>query len=164
MEKNIKSFWFRFLSIFSLLVPIGIVLCIIIYTKISPGINLIEIDKYMQNALNIKLEGSNSLASITIILLSGLWGFIFANIEKISIKICNNLFTLINGSISMVFSYICYRLALNKYFEILIDVKKIDLKSIIIQFWPTCQLIFFILGFIILFVFLIMTINKGGDS
>lgn len=158
MSGDKKPWWLRFLSIASLVVPLLLILfCWIYYKKTSPGVDPKPLDNYTQNALNIVLESSNSLASLAILLLSGVWGFIFSQKEKVKAREWYILLPLVGGSVALAFSYVCYRNALNKYAEILFKVSTVDLFSPIIQFWPQWQLIFFALGFLILVVSLYVT-------
>lgn len=158
MSKDKKNCGFAWLSIISFLVPTFLIgFCYWCFSKISPGVKPVPFDEYAQNALNITLEASNSLASIAVLLLSGAWGIVITNIEKISDRKLYNMLLLIGGSISLIFSYICYRKALNIYFEILFFPKAVDLTARIIQFWPHWQMIFFVLGFVTFVVLFFFT-------
>ncbi len=137
----------RILSILSVILFILFNIFVFIrYKQVNPGVDIKEFNPYIQNALNIKMESIASLANISIMLLSGVWGLFFAKKlikTKLSIKI-----TLIIGSLFLVLSYWIYKIAIGYYIGML-KINTIDINAPRIIFLENSQLIGFCTGFII---------------
>ncbi len=130
--------------------PVGFfVYCIWSYSLVSPGADIKEINEYNKTALQINLDTANSLANLTVGLLGGMWALLLT-IGKLPEKRGGNLLPFIGGSLSLVFSYVSYRMGLSQYVEMLFGAETVDLAAGFVRYWPTWQMVFFGFGFLVL--------------
>lgn len=133
------------------------------YLHTFPGVKPGEWTVHKQAALDISIEASNSLASLTILILSGVWGFILVQSKKIGLRRWD-LMTVIAGTLTFVLSYISYRLVLSKHIEILYKAQTIDLTAPIVNFGSRWQWVFLFLGVgIFTFLFGFKYNREGGE-
>lgn len=123
--------------------------CIWSYTQVSPGVDIKDINEYNKTALQINLDTSNSLANLTVAFAGGIWVLLFTT-EKLPKVTGGDLIPFIGGSMSLVFSYICYRMGLSQYVEMLFGAETVDLAAGFVRHWPIWQIVFFGFGFFVL--------------
>jgi hypothetical protein len=146
----LKTHGNQILGIVSITLPLGfIVYCLWSYSNVSPGADIREMNELNKTALQINVDTTHSLANLTVGLAGGVWVLLFTTDKLPRIK-GRDLVPLIGGSLSLVFSYICYRLGLNKYIEMLFDAQTVDLSAGFIRYWPVWQVTFFGFGFAVL--------------
>ena len=134
----------------SITLPVGfLAYCLWSYSGVSPGADINPIDEFNKTALQINLDTTHSLANLTVGLAGGVWVLLFTTDKLPKIRGAD-LVPLIGGSLSLVFSYICYRLGLSKYVEMLFDAQTVDLAAGFIRYWPIWQVTFFGFGFLVL--------------
>ena len=145
--KRHRNFVFGVLSI---ALPLGfITYCFWSYSNVSPGADINDLNEFTKTALQINLDTTNSLANLTVGLAGGVWVLLFTTDKLPKIRGIDFV-PLIGGSLSLVFSYICYRLGLSKYVEMLFDARTVDLTAEFVRYWPVWQLTFFGFGFLVL--------------
>lgn len=138
------------LGIITLIVPSACFLyCLWSYSHISPGADIKEMNEYNKTALQINLDTTNSLANLTIGLAGGIWVLLFTTNKLPKIK-GGDLIPFVGGSLSLIFSYTCYRLGLSQYAEMLFGAETVDLAAGFIRYWPIWQMTFFGFGFLVL--------------
>lgn len=109
---------------------------------------------YNKTALQINLDTTNSLANLTVGLVGGIWVLLFTTDKLPKLK-GTDLIPLIGASLSLVFSYICYRLGLSQYVEMLFAAETVDLAAGFIRYWPIWQAVFFAFGFLVFVIALL---------
>lgn len=138
------------LSVVTIAAPLGSFLyCLWIYSSVSPGADVNELNEYNKTALQITLDTANSLANLTVGLAGGIWALLFTT-DKFPKVRGADLTPFIGGSLSLIFSYTCYRLGLNQYVEMLYGAQTVDLAAGFIRHWPVWQIAFFSFGFLVL--------------
>ena len=146
----LKTHGNRIFGVLSIALPLGfITYCFWSYSNVSPGADINDLNEFNKTALQINLDTTHSLANLTVGLAGGVWVILFTTDKLPKIKGID-LIPLIGGSLSLVFSYICYRLGLSKYVEMLFDAQTVDLTAGFIRYWPVWQVTFFGFGFLVL--------------
>ncbi len=149
-SKIVRIIKFRIFGILTVIVPVGcFIYCLWSYSLVSPGADVNEINEYNKTALQITLDTANSLANLTVGLASGIWALLFTTNKVPKINDAG-LIPFIGGSLSLLFSYISYRMGLNQYVEMLFGAQTIDLTAGFIRHWPNWQMVFFGFGFLTL--------------
>lgn len=139
-------------GIISIALPLAFLFfCLWSYSMVSPGVDINQLDEFNKTALQINVDTTHSLANLTVGLAGGIWVLLFTTDKLPKIK-GTKLIPLIGGSLSLVFSYICYRLGLSKYVEMLFDARTVDLAAGFVRYWPVWQVTFFGFGFLVLVV------------
>lgn len=137
-------------GVLSIALPLGfITYCFWSYSNVSPGADINELNEFNKTALQINLDTTHSLANLSVGLAGGVWVLLFTTDKLPKIKGID-LIPLVGGSLSLVFSYVCYRLGLSKYVEMLFDAQTVDLAAGFIRYWPVWQVTFFGFGFLVL--------------
>lgn len=160
MGKKVKRHSTTF--IIMIFIPIIMYLgCLFYYEYIlNPSIDINEssnITPLLQQALNITIETSSSLANIAILIISGIAaGIIFVHSKQLKINKWDWRPLVGAAGVSLALSYLCYRHLLYLHRQILFDVKIVDLTSPIVGYWSFWQIIFFLIGFGILIVIAII--------
>lgn len=122
--------------------------CLRSYSHVSPGLGIRPLDDFNKAALQINLDSANALANLTVGLAGGLWVLLFTT-EKFPKVKHGELIPFVGGSLSLVFSYVSYRMGLSQYVRMLFNARTIDLTAGFVRYWPTWQLVFFGYGFVV---------------
>jgi hypothetical protein len=157
---SLKRLW-RTFSVLSIFLPVAFfIYCLWSYSRLSPGLDIRVFSELEKTALQINLDASNSLASLTVGLVGGVWALVLGLDKKPRIT-GGELVPLIGGSASLILSYISYRMGLVKYVEMLFDAQTVDISAGFVKHWPTWQFVFFIYGFIVLVIALLTVYRRS---
>lgn len=137
-------------GLITILLPLSLFLfCLHSYFLVSPGADVKAINDYNKTALQISLDTANSLANLTVGLGGGIWVLLFTADKKLPKVKGVYLIPFIGGSLSLLFSYVCYRMGLSQYVRMLFEAETVDLAAGFIRYWPNWQLGFFGFGFVV---------------